>query len=363
MDERDAADHGLTYVHDHDPGLKRVSTPQGVSIVGPDGKEVTDAPTLERIRKLVIPPAWTNVWICPDPDGHIQAVGRDAKGRKQYRYHPGWRACRDEAKYDKLLDFGEALPALRAQVEHDLRRHGLPREKVIAAVVRLLEMTLIRIGNDEYAKQNKSFGLTTLRKRHVTLKGAGAVFEFRGKSGVSHKTGFHDARLARVLRTCEHLPGQRLFQYVDQDGGRHAIGSHDVNAYIRAVIGDQFSAKTFRTWMGTLLAARALALQPRPETPTQAKKALALAAKAVSGMLGNTPAVCRACYIHPAVFDAFQNGALDPALQAEPQEAEGALLALLAKSHAAQPAAKATPTRRARKSAARGKVRVAQAAN
>ena len=325
-----AADHGLAYVHDHDPGLRREMTPEGAIILDADGEPVRDADTLERIRHLAIPPAWTSVWICPEPDGHIQAVGRDARGRKQYRYHASWRTCRDEAKFDSLLAFGDALPVLRQRVEKDLALRGLPRERVLAAVVRLLELTLIRIGNDQYAKANKSFGLTTLRKRHVTLKSTGAVFEFRGKSGVMHKTSFHDPRLARVLNSCEHLPGQRLFQYVDHDGGRHAIGSHDVNTYIRAAIGDDFSAKTFRTWMGTLLAARALATQPPPENAAQAKKAIVLAVKAVSGMLRNTPAVCRACYIHPRILEAYEQGALSADLTSEPHQSEAALLKLLA---------------------------------
>ncbi|HWE98956.1 MAG TPA: DNA topoisomerase IB [Caulobacteraceae bacterium] len=354
MEIEAAVSHGLAYVHDHDPGLKRASSPRGLEVVDADGKPVRDGATLERVRRLAIPPAWTEVWICPDPNGHIQAVGRDAKGRKQYRYHAGWRACRDEAKYESLLAFGQALPRLRERVEADLGHRGLPREKVLAAVVRLLELTLIRIGNDEYAKQNKSFGLTTLRKRHVALKGAGAVFEFRGKSGVMHKTGFHDARLARILRSCEHLPGQRLFQYVDHDGARHAIGSHDVNAYIRETIGEHFSAKTFRTWMGTLLAARALAMQPVPDNASQAKKAIVLAVKAVSGMLRNTPAVCRACYIHPLVFETFEKGELEPALAQEPARAEAALLKLLAGAHGERPPRAARRPRR--------KLRVAEAA-
>jgi DNA topoisomerase-1 len=327
--EEVAVSHGLTYVHDGDSGYRRVATPQGVAIIDADGQEVGDPDVLARVRRLAIPPAWTQVWICGDPDGHIQAVGRDARGRKQYRYHPGWRACRDEAKYESLLAFGDALPRLRERVDHDLARRGLPRERVIAAVVRLLEVTLIRVGNDEYAKTNKSFGLTTLRKRHVTLQGAGAVFEFRGKSGVDHKTRFHDARLARVLRRCEAIRGQRLFQYVDHDGARHAIGSHDVNAYLREATGEDFTAKTFRTWKGTLLAARALALQPTPQSEAQAKRSILQAVKAVAGLLGNTPTVCRACYIHPLVFDAFQSGALPPALAGDPADAETALLAML----------------------------------
>jgi DNA topoisomerase-1 len=332
--EETALSHGLSYVHDWDPGYRRATTPQGVAITDTDGEELRDPEALERIRKLAIPPAWTNVWISADPDGHIQAVGRDARGRKQYRYHPAWRACRDEAKYDHLLAFGEALPALRKCVDRDLALRGLPREKVLAAVVRLLELTLIRVGNDEYAKTNKSFGLTTLRKRHVKLEGAGAVFEFRGKSGVPHKTAFHDARLARVLRGCEALRGQRLFQYVDHEGVRHAIGSHDVNAYLRGATGEDFTAKTFRTWMGALLAARALATQPAPQTASEAKTAIVLAVKAVAGMLGNTPAVCRACYIHPLVFETFEAGRLSPALAGEAHEAEEALLTLLRAAHA-----------------------------
>jgi DNA topoisomerase I len=326
-----AVSHGLTYVHDCDPGLRRRATPKGVVIEDARGREVRDPETLERIRRLAIPPAWTDVWICGDPEGHIQAVGRDARRRKQYRYHPEWRVCRDEAKYESLLAFGEALPRLRERVAEDLALRGLPREKVLAAVVRLLEMTLIRVGNDEYAKANKSFGLTTLRKRHVTLKGAGAVFEFRGKSGVAHRTGFHDARLARVLRGCEALRGQRLFQYVDHDGDRHAIGSHDVNAYIREAAGEDFTAKTFRTWMGTILAARALAMQPKPETSAEAKRVIVTAVKAVAGLLRNTPAVCRACYVHPLVLEAYEAGALSPDLAGDPEEAEGALIELLKK--------------------------------
>ena len=327
--EEAALANGLTYVHDYDPGLRRVATARGPIIQDAKDREVRDRATLERIRQLAIPPAWTRVWICADPQGHIQAVGRDARGRKQYRYHSDWRACRDESKYDRLLAFGEALPRLRDQVERDLGARGLPREKVLAAVVRLLEMTLIRVGNDEYAKANKSFGLTTLRKRHVTLKGAGAVFEFRGKSGIAHKTGFHDARLAKVLRGCEALPGQRLFQYVDHEGVRHVIGSHDVNTYLREATGEDFTAKTFRTWMGTLLAARALAMQPKPQTAAEAKKTIVTAVKAVAGLLRNTPAVCRACYVHPIVIEAYEAGALAPALAREPQKAEKALLRLL----------------------------------
>jgi len=329
MPDDGARGHGLTYVHDHDPGIARLSGPAGVSYRGPDGRAVRDRSTLERIGALAIPPAWTAVWICPDPDGHIQAVGRDARGRKQYLYHPHWRAFRDEAKYDRVHAFGRALPRLRARVEADLRRHGLPREKVLAAVIALLEITLIRVGNNEYAKANKSFGLTTMLKRHVNLTGAGAVFEFRGKSGVTHKTAFHDRRLARILRGCEGLRGQRLFKYVDDTGQSHAIESSDVNAYLHAAMGEAFSAKDFRTWAGAVMAARALAMQPQPASAAEAKRAVSACVKAVAGVLGNTPTVCRACYIHPKVLEAYEAGALSPRMAGEARAAELALLKLL----------------------------------
>ena len=269
-----------------------------------------DRATLKRIRALVIPPAWNDVWICLDPEGHIQATGRDQKGRKQYLYHPEWRAHRDESKYGRMAAFGRALPGLRLRVDHDLNRHGLSREKVLAAVVRLLEVTLIRIGNDEYAEQNKSFGLTTLRKRHVDVSGAGAVFEFRGKSGKTHRTAFRDRRLAAIVRRCEELPGQRLFQYIDEDGHRRAVGSHEVNAYIREVLGDGFSAKDFRTWAGTLTCALALVDAEPPASETAARRAINLCVKQTAARLGNTPAVCRSSYIHPAVFETYAEGEL-----------------------------------------------------
>ena len=324
-----AETHGLTYVHDHDPGIARTGGASGVRYVNSKGKPVRDARTLRRIDALAIPPAWTAVWICPDGAGHIQAVGRDARRRKQYLYHPLWRAFRDEAKYDRVGDFGRALPRLRARVEADLRRQGLPREKVLAAVIALLEITLIRVGNDEYAKANKSFGLTTMLKRHVSLTGAGAVFEFRGKSGVTHRTEFHDGRLARILHGCEGLRGQRLFQYVDEAGTRHAIESSDVNAYLHDAMGEAFSAKDFRTWAGAAMAARALALQPAPANAAEAKRAIVACVKAVAGVLGNTPTVCRACYIHPKVFEAYEAGALSPKMAGEARAAELALLRLL----------------------------------
>jgi DNA topoisomerase-1 len=300
----------LAYVNDQEQGLRRLARGKGFSYIDEDGRTVKDEATLARIRALAIPPAWTSVWICPDPNGHIQAVGRDQKGRKQYRYHPEWRADRDARKYDRMAAFGRALPRLRRRVAADLARRGLPREKVLAAVVSLLELTLIRVGNDEYARANKSFGLTTLQKRHLKLAGGGAVFEFKGKSGKMHRTGFRDRRLARIIAACQELRGQRLFQYVDADGQRRAVESSDVNDYIRAACGDDFSAKDFRTWYGSLAALEALSLSPRPTTQAEARRTLNTCVKAVAALLGNTPAVCRAAYIHPKVLEAFETSRL-----------------------------------------------------
>jgi DNA topoisomerase-1 len=298
----------LAYVSDLDPGIRRRKAGHGFNYLDAEGKPVTGEPTLERIRKLAIPPAWTEVWIAPTERGHIQATGRDVKGRKQYRYHERWREVRDGHKYDRLIAFGRALPRLRAQVGHDLSRHGLPREKVLAAVVRVMEITLIRVGNEEYAKANKSFGLTTLRHRHAKIGPEKAVFEFRGKSGKVHRTGFSDRRLARILKACQDLPGQRLFQYLDEEGQRHTVESADVNAYLRDLLGEDFSAKDIRTWAGTLAAARALVALPEGEG--EVKKNVVTCVKAVAGVLGNTPAVCRKAYIHPAVLEAYEAGAL-----------------------------------------------------
>ncbi len=320
----------LAYVNDQEQGLARLGAPGRFSYADLDGRPVRDEATLARIRALAIPPAWTSVWICPDPNGHIQAVGRDQKGRKQYRYHPDWRADREARKYERMAAFGRSLPRLRKRVEADLSRRGLPREKVLAAVVRLLELTLIRVGNDEYARANKSFGLTTMQKRHLKLAGGGAIFEFKGKSGKVHRTGFRDRRLARIVRACQDLRGQRLFQYLDEDGQRRSIESHDVNDYIRAVAGEDFSAKDFRTWYGSLAALEALSLQPVPATKTEAKKALNLCIKAVAGLLGNTPAVCRAAYIHPRVLEAFEASALPRRRPSSARAQELALLRLVA---------------------------------
>ncbi|MCR5880896.1 DNA topoisomerase IB [Phenylobacterium sp. J367] len=302
---------GLRYVSDADPGItRRKASASGWNYRKPDDSAVTDDKTLERIRKLAIPPAWTDVWICPRANGHIQATGRDAKGRKQYRYHDGWRAVRDTHKYDRVIAFGRALPRLRKRVDEDLGLRGLPREKVLAAVIRVMEKTLIRVGNEEYAKQNKSFGLTTLRDRHARIGASKAVFEFRGKSGKVHQTGFNDRRLARVVKACQDLPGQRLFQYIDDDGEQRVVESADVNAYLREVLGEDFSAKDFRTWAGTLAAARGLVMLPECGSPTEAKRNINTCVKAVAGVLGNTPAVCRSAYIHPVVLEAYESGAL-----------------------------------------------------
>ena len=305
-----ALEAGLRYVHDDEPGIGRRRLDSGFVYVDAHGRLVTDPAVVARIEKLAIPPAYEQVWICADPLGHIQATGRDARGRKQYRYHPRWRTARDEAKFARMAAFGRALPAIRAQVEADLRRHALCQEKVVAAAVRLLETTLIRVGNDEYARANGSFGLTTLRNRHVKASGERIVFEFKGKSGVMHRTGVRDRRLARIVKALQDLPGQRLFQYVDADGERRQVGSADVNAYLNEAAGEAFTAKDFRTWAGTLAAAKALALQPAPGSETEAKHAAAVCVKATAGLLGNTPAVCRSAYIHPAVLDAFAAGAL-----------------------------------------------------
>lgn len=319
----------LVWCGDDGPGLRRRGRPPLWSYVDDDGQEVEDEATLARIRALVIPPAWADVWIAPRPDCHIQATGRDAKGRKQYRYHERWRAARDEGKFGRMVAFGRALPRLRKRIEVDLRRRGLPREKVLAAAVSMLELTLIRVGNDEYARTNKSFGLTTLRKKHVTLNRGGAVFSFRGKSGKEHRTGFHDRRLARVVRACADLRGQRLFQYVDDDGRPQAVTSGDVNDYLRQAMGEDFTAKDFRTWFGTLAAAKALSMQDCPVSETAAKRAVGDCIKAVAGLLGNTAAVCRAAYVHPRLIDLFSSGRLTLRPSLEGRRLETALIRLL----------------------------------
>jgi DNA topoisomerase I len=301
---------GLRYTRDDYPGITRLRSGKSFRYLSPDGKPVRDDRVLARIGSLAIPPAWTGVWICPSANGHLQATGRDARGRKQYRYHPKWREVRDEGKYIRVLAFGRALPRIRARVQRDLKRPGLPREKVIAAVVRLLETTLIRVGNEEYARDNGSFGLTTMRDRHARIGKDEVRFEFRGKSGVRHSLTLTDRRLARIVKQCQELPGQELFQYVDAEGQVRDVTSADVNAYLRDVAGEEYTAKDFRTWAGTVLAAQALKEFEGVSSQTQAKRNIVRAVEAVAKRLGNTTSVCRKCYVHPAVFDAYLEGSL-----------------------------------------------------
>jgi DNA topoisomerase I len=316
---------GLRYVNDRQPGITREMGPLGWIFKAPDGSRITDEVEISRILKLGIPPAWTEVWICPSPKGHLQATGRDAKGRKQYRYHVRWREVRDDTKYDRIIAFAEALPRIRARTNEDLARPGLPREKVLATVVQLLEKTLIRVGNDEYAKANKSFGLTTMRDRHVAIDGSTVRFEFRGKSGKSHTIDLRNRRLAQIVKRCRDLPGYELFQYIDEDGQRQVIDSADVNAYLREITGEDFTAKDFRTWFGTVLAARALQGFEVECSDSQAKKNLVQAIEAVAGLLGNTRSVCRKCYVHPAIVDSYLDRSL---LETLGQRADAALEAI-----------------------------------
>ena len=307
---------GLRYVSDRSPGIQRIRVRSGFGYRNPDGSKVTDEVTLTRIRKLAIPPAYEDVWICPRPSGHLQAVGRDARGRKQYRYHARWREVRDVGKYGKLLVFGKALPKIRARVDEDLSRRGLPREKVVAAIVRLLETTLMRVGNEEYAKTNKSYGLTTLRNRHVKVAGASRIqLDFRGKRGTEYHIDLRSKRLAAIVRRCQELPGQELFQYLDEEGTPRTISSDDVNGYLRDITGEDITAKDFRTWAATNLAALALRELESFDTAASAKKNVVQAVEAVSKMLGNTPTICRKSYIHPAIFDGYLDGSLRKALK------------------------------------------------
>jgi DNA topoisomerase-1 len=313
-----AREAGLRYVSDETmPGIKRVKAGKGFAYVSPQGKRITDEATLARIRSLAIPPAYTDVWICPLANGHIQAVGRDARHRKQYRYHPKWREVRDADKYGRMVDFGKALPKIRATTKRHMRLPGLPREKVLATCVQLMEKTAIRVGNEEYAKQNKSYGLTTLRDQHAQINpGNGKVrFHFRGKHGIEHCIELNDQRLAKIIRECQELPGQELFQYVDDDGHVCDIGSADVNMYLRKIAGDEFTAKDFRTWTGTVLAAQALQEMKKFDSQAEAKRNIVRAIEKVASHLGNTKAVCRKCYVHPAILNAYLDGSLVETLQ------------------------------------------------
>ena len=300
----------LRYVTDQTPGITRRRNGKGFSYVAPDGKSIRDPDELRRFRSLAIPPAWRNVWICATANGHLQATGRDARGRKQHRYHPRWREVRDETKYDRMLEFARVLPAIRHRVNQDLALPGLPREKILATVVRLLERSMIRVGNDEYRRQNNSYGLATLRNRHVNVSGSTIRFEFRGKSGVRHAVDLNDRRLAKIIKRCRDLPGYELFQYIGDDGERYAVDSADINDYLRQIAGEEFSSKDFRTWAGTVLAARALSEFHGSDKKNPLKKNILQAIEAVAKRLGNTKAVCRKCYIHPAVIDAYKDGSV-----------------------------------------------------
>jgi DNA topoisomerase-1 len=308
--QESAAEAGLRYVSDTSPGIRRKRSGTGFTYVGQDGKRITDQKTVERIRKLAIPPAYTDVWICPSPNGHLQATGRDARGRKQYRYHPRWREVRDETKFGRMVAFSEVLPRLRARVEADLGRAGLPREKVLATVVRLLECTNIRVGNDEYVRANGSYGLTTLKDKHVEVSGGSLRFSFTGKSGKTHEVELSDRRLARIVQRCRDVPGEELFQYLDDDGARQTIGSGDVNDYLREISGQEFTAKDFRTWAGTMLAVRALRDLGPMDTEREAKSAIVRAVDQVAEQLNNTRAVCRKYYIHPTVLETYLAGTM-----------------------------------------------------
>lgn len=301
---------GLRYVTDEEPGITRRGRGKGFSYYSPGGELIQDAEERDRLDALAVPPAWKDVWICADPDGHIQATGRDAEGRKQYRYHPDWRAIRDEGKYARMAGFARALPRIRRRTAADLKKDGLPREKVLAAVVRLLERSLIRVGNDEYARSNGSFGLTTLRDRHVAFRGTRVGFEFRGKGGKPQRVEVDDPQLAAVVRQCRDVPGYQLFQYYDEAGQKRAVDSADVNAYVREVAGDEFSAKDFRTWAGTIEMVAALMEGEPCEDESERSTRVTEAVKRVAERLGNTPAVCRECYIHPEVVERYLDGTL-----------------------------------------------------
>ena len=311
VDPRDAAESaGLSYVTDDEPGITRHKAGKGFSYKGPDGKRLSDKATIERIRHLAIPPAYRRVWICADPNGHIQATGRDDKDRKQYRYHPKFREVRDSVKYEHVMEFAAALPSIRATVHEHMNRRGLPREKVLATVVYLLESTLIRVGNEGYAKENKSYGLTTLRNRHVNIEGAALHFEFKGKSSKVWHLDFRDRQVAKIVKACQDLPGQHLFQYLDDDGNRHSVSSHDVNAYLHEISGRDITAKDFRTWAGTVLAALALHEFEAVDTQANAKKNVRAAIERVSSRLGNTATICRKCYVHPEILSSYMSGQL-----------------------------------------------------
>ena len=345
--EEAAEEAGLRYVSDDQPGYTRKRNGDGFVYFDVEGKPIRDEQRVLRINRLAIPPAYRDVWICPSANGHLQATGRDDRGRKQYRYHERWREVRDENKYEKMLIFGETLGKIRRRVKKDMALRGLPRNKVLATVVQLLETTFIRVGNEEYARENKSFGLTTMRNRHVDVKGSTVSFNFRGKSGIVHEREVEDPRVAKVIRKLTDLPGQELFQYVDDEGEAHNVSSQDVNEYLREISGEEFTAKDFRTWAGTVMAAIALNEVGAFENKTQAKKNVRDAVHAVAKVLGNTPAVCRKCYVHPIVLETYLSGAAIEGLKKRAEEtladslddlssAEAAVLAFLREKLAAK---------------------------
>ena len=309
VDPQEAAEAaGLRYVSDARPGIRRLNSRKGFTYTRADGARLTEAGLLRRIKSLAVPPAWTDVWICPAADGHIQATGRDARGRKQYRYHPRFRELRESTKYEHAVAFADALPDIRARVRRHMALRGLPREKVVATVVHLLDTTLIRIGNDDYARHNNSYGVTTLKSRHVAVNGNEVRFRFTGKSGKQWSLQVRDRRIAKIIRACQELPGQELLQYLDEEGSPQAITSSDVNAYLKAITGADVTAKDFRTWAGTVLTAMALSELPSFESATQAKRNLRHAIKDVAARLGNTPTICRKCYVHPDLVTSYLNG-------------------------------------------------------
>jgi DNA topoisomerase-1 len=311
VDPKDAAESaGLLYVTDERPGIERRPSGDGFSYFKPDGEPLRDEAALERIRRLAVPPAWTDVWICPKANGHLQATGRDARGRKQYKYHPQFREVRESTKYEHMMEFARSLPGIRARLAEHMALRGLPREKVLATIVHLLETTLIRVGNDGYAKTNRSFGLTTLRDPHVTVNGSQLRFQFKGKGGKTWRLQVKDRRIAKIVKACQELPGQELFQYFDEKGELKDVTSADVNAYLREITGRDITAKDFRTWAGTVLAALALREFEAFDCQAGAKKNLRAAIERVASRLGNTPTICRKCYIHPEVLAAYTEGAL-----------------------------------------------------
>ncbi|WP_346290246.1 DNA topoisomerase IB [Sphaerothrix gracilis] len=310
--EKSAQQAGLHYVSDADPGIERRPWGRGFTYLDAEGQHIQDQQVRDRLDALAIPPSWSEVWICPDPQGHLQATGRDAKGRKQYRYHPQWRQVRNQAKFERLLPFGTVLPDLRSHVDQHIQSPQLSREKVLATIVRLLETTLIRIGNPEYAQENKSFGLTTLRDRHVEFSQQGVRFQFRGKSGVEHEIELDDPRLAQIVKRCRDIPGYELFQYFDEAGDRQTVDSGDVNAYLRQATGEDFTAKEFRTWAGTVLAAQELTKLGPFETEKRAQHNIVQAIKAVAKQLGNRAATCRKYYVHPGILSAYSEDWLIP---------------------------------------------------